>query len=315
MSDQERNQSLEIVCSELLKDRKRDRRWRNIRFGAIFSVALVLIVAQLAYNPETAVEDFGDEPYAALIELSGVIMPDSKTASDKALRGPLDRAFEDDNAEGVIIRVSSPGGTPVQSELIRARIERLAKEHDKRVVVVGEEMVTSGSYLISAVADKIYAQPSTVVGSIGVRMAGFGATELIDKIGVERRIYTAGEHKVMLDTFRDEEPKALSHNQSILDDIHQQFIKVVKAGREERLNNSEELYEGLYWTGNQALELGLIDGLGPLAEVASQEFGTDNLRNYGPELNLLDKLGIGVHQVLSVINNAGQPSIEAKWQP
>ena len=309
------NNALSMAFDELLKERRRDRRWRYVRFTTIALLIAFSVFTVAGLNEREQPEDFAGESYVAYVDIDGVIMPDSRTASQSVLARPLERAFEDEKAEGVLIRVSSPGGTPVQAELIRSHIARLADKHEKKVVVVGEEMLTSGAYLLSADADVIYAQPSTIVGSIGVRMSGFGATDLIERVGVERRVYSAGESKVTLDPFMKEDPEAVSHMTAMLEDIHHEFIEVVKRGRGERLSNDKDLFDGNVWTGNRALELGLIDKLGFIHEAAENEFGTTNLKEYGPKTGLMARLGMLAGHMGAVMQNASSHKVNATWQP
>jgi len=227
-----------------------------------------------------------------VVDVSGVILPDSEQASLSYLQSALKTAFEDSMAKGVILRVNSPGGSPVQSDLIRNELERLKAKHDKRLVVVGEEMLTSGAYLSSMAADKIYANRATLVGSIGVRMDSFGAVDLMEKIGVERRVYTAGEDKVSLDPFRPTTEKGVDRVESMLEKVHEQFIATVKQGRGERISEDADLFTGRYWLGSEAVELGLIDGLATVNEAALKEFQVTNLKEVKPRLDLWGRLNM-----------------------
>lgn len=280
----------EFVLSELLKERRRDRFWRNVKFAGIVGMFAVGVFIQ--YEIRMAGKDSGpEEPYVAVVEIEGTMQPGSTTASDERLREPMNDAFSDDKAEGVAIRVSSPGGTPVQAEMIRARIERLKKRHDKKVIVVAEESLASGAYLAAMAADRIYAQPATIVGSIGVRMSGFGVSKLIDNLGVNRRIYAAGEDKVMLDTFQPEDPKEVSHVEGVLDRIHEQFKTEVIQARGEKLQASQkQLMSGLYWTGSRADELGLVDGVKTMAAALDDEYGTTEVKSYGPSHSIFARI-------------------------
>lgn len=305
----------EFAFNELLKERRRDRFWRNVRWGGVvvmFILGLMIRQAIVADDDESS----PDKPYVAVVEIEGAMQPASTKASDERLRDPMNEAFSDDNAEGVAIRISSPGGTPVQAEMIRARIERLKKRHDKEVIVVAEESLASGAYLAAMAADRIYAQPATIVGSIGVRMSGFGASEMIEKIGVNRRVYTAGEDKVMLDPFQPEDPEAVDHVQGVLDDIHAQFKNAVIEGRGDKLEASnKELMSGLYWTGNQAQELGLVDDVKTMAGALEKEYDTTEVKSYGPSHSIFARINQFAQMTAQIMS--GQPSgqVQSIWSP
>lgn len=307
-----------LAFDELLKERRRDRFWRNVRFGLIIAIAIAAMAIQGpslgSLSGGTADQNVEGEPYVAMVSLTGGITEGNPRASDDGLKSQLTEAFEDENAEGVVIKISSPGGTPVQSNLIRERIERLKQETGKRVIVVGEESMASGAYLIAMAGDKIYAQSATIVGSIGVRMTSFGASGLIEKVGVERRIYTAGEKKVSLDPFQPESEQAVEHTKSILNDIHNQFIEVVKANRGEKVDyDNEDLFSGEFWTGRQSLPLGLIDGIATVSDATEEEFGTRHVRSYGPPNNILTRLGIMVQSATEIFSKAGSTQVESVW--
>lgn len=303
----------ELVLNELLKERRKDRFWRNVKFFGI--VAMFGVGIFIRHEIVTATEDTSpDKPYVAVVEIEGVMQPGSTTASDERLRDPMNKAFSDEKAEGVAIRVSSPGGTPVQAEMIRARIERLKERHDKRVIVVAEESLASGAYLAAMAADRIYAQPATIVGSIGVRMSGFGASELIDRAGVNRRIYTAGENKVILDPFQPEDPQAVDHVQGVLDEIHSQFKAAVINARGDKLKASkEQLMSGLYWTGNQAHELGLVDGTKTMAAALDEEYGTTEVKSYGPSHSIFARINQFAKLATQLMSGQPMNRIQSVW--
>lgn len=317
MTDLNSESANQLAFDELLKERRRDRFWRNVRFGVIMSLAVAAMVIQAPLFSAFGKDDqkeFEKDPYVAMVSLNGAIQEDNPRASDYGLRELLTKAFKDENAEGVVIKISSPGGTPVQSNLIRERIERLKEQNDKRVIVVGEEALASGAYLVAMAADKVYAQSASIVGSIGVRMTTFGAPELLKKLGVERRIYTAGKKKVELDPWQPESEEAVAHAKSILDDIHTQFIDVVKANRGDKVDASnQDLFSGQYWTGRQALELGLIDGVANTGEALDKEFGTRRVRSYGPPNNILARLGLFVKTATNIFTDAGGTQVETVW--
>lgn len=307
-----------LAFDVLLKERRRDRFWRNVRFGLVILIAIAFLAIQApvfsSLSSGASHEEFGDEPYVAMVSLTGGIMESNRRASDEGLKSQLIEAFEDEKAKGVVIRISSPGGTPVQSNLIRERIERLKEKTGKRVIIVGEESLASGAYLVAMAGDKIYAQSATIVGSIGVRVTTFGASELIEKLGVERRIYTAGEKKVSLDPFRPTSERAVEHTKNILNDIHDQFIEIVKANRGEKIDyNNEDLFSGEFWTGRQSLPMGLIDGIATVSDAVEEEFGTRNVRSYSLPNNILTKLGILTQSATEIFTSAGGTQVESVW--
>lgn len=318
MSEINSRDANQLAFDELLKERRRDRFWRNIRFAFIIGIAIAAMAIQAPLFKSmfsgTSEKEFEEEPYVAMVALNGSITESNPRASDYGLRSLLTDAFEDEKAEGVVIKISSPGGTPVQSNLIRERIERLKEKTGKRVIVVGEEALASGAYMVAMSAETIYAQPASIVGSIGVRMTTFGASELIEKMGVERRIYRAGEKKVELDPFQPESEEAVSHTKGILDDIHAQFIDIVKASRGEKIDfNNGDLFSGQYWTGRQALDLGLIDGVATLSDAIDEEFGARRVRSYGPPNNILTRMGLLVQSATDIFSSVGTTQVESVW--
>lgn len=226
--------------------------------------------------------------HVAVVRLHGTIGPDAAISARKANRA-ITEAFKDKQAKGVLLLINSPGGTPVQSSLIHDQILRLRKKHPKtKVVVVGEDMLTSGAYFIASAADKIYVNRSTIVGSIGVIMRSFGFTDLMDKLGVERRVLTAGKHKSQLDPFSPLTPEMKEKTAHVLNTVHQHFIEAVREGRGARLKETPELFSGDYWVGQEALDLGLVDGFGSLESVLEEEFKTTRFREYEAPKSLLE---------------------------
>jgi protease-4 len=208
------------------------------------------------------------EKHTALVELKGVIAADSKASGDKIINS-LQAAFKDKNTVGVVLRINSPGGSPVQAGYINDEIKRLrTKYKDIPLYVVVQDICASGGYYIAAAADKIYVDKASIIGSIGVIMDGFGFTGSMDKLGVERRLITAGANKGFLDPFSPVNAEQQKYAQQMVSEIHQQFIAVVKQGRGKRLKESPEMFSGLVWSGEKSIELGLADGLGSLDSVA-----------------------------------------------
>ncbi|HDZ57583.1 MAG TPA: signal peptide peptidase SppA [Pseudomonas xinjiangensis] len=265
---------LENTLQASIQEQRRSRRW-GIFFKSLTFV--YLIGAFLLFSPLGSLDNSAgvNEPHTAVIELRGTIA-DLEEASADNLITSLRRAFEDTNTRGVVLRINSGGGSPVQSGYVYDEIKRLrGKYPDIRVYAVIADIGASGAYYIAAAADEIYADKASLVGSIGVTAAGFGFVETLDKLGVERRTYAAGEHKTFLDPFQPEKPEERAFWQTVLNDTHQQFISQVKAGRGERLKDHPDLFSGLVWSGEQALQLGLVDGLASTSTVARDIIGAE----------------------------------------
>lgn len=281
----------ELIMDELLKERRKDRWFRILRTtGWMIFIFIVLSMFTGGNSDQSIDDDSLGGKYAAVVELDGTILPGSQGASLKGLSKALKNAFSSTNSKGVVLRVNSPGGSPVQSDLIRQEINRLKAKYDKRLIVVGEEMLTSGAYMVSMSADQIYANPATLVGSIGVRMDGFGFTEVMKKVGVERRTYSAGENKIGLDPFMAEDQSDVTHTNEMLREIHAQFISMVMDGRGDRLGDNPDLFSGLYWTGEKAVELGLIDGTATLHDAIKKEFGVERFKVFEPKVDIWSKV-------------------------
>ena len=234
------------------------------------------------------------EPTVAVVRLSGVIGPQSRSALNDATLAPvLEKAFGKGKPVAVALEINSPGGSPVQSSLIGAQIRRLATEKNIPVIAFVEDVAASGGYWLAAAADEIYADPSSVVGSIGVISASFGAHEFIKDHGVERRVHTAGKSKSMLDPFRPEQPEDVARLKTVLEDIHENFIDHVKARRDGKLTDAQDLFTGEIWLAKRATELGLIDGIGHLQPLLKERFGEKvKLRRYGAKKGLLSRFGV-----------------------
>ncbi|WP_339510018.1 signal peptide peptidase SppA [Pseudomonas sp. RL_15y_Pfl2_60] len=283
-----------------VQEQRRSRRW-----GIFFKLLtfIYLFVALALFSPMLKLgKGAGDVggAHTALIEVRGVIA-DKEAASADNIVGSLRAAFEDENTKGVILRINSPGGSPVQSGYIYDEIKRLRGEHpDVKLYAVISDIGASGAYYIASAADQIYADKASLVGSIGVTAASFGFVGLMDKLGVDRRVYTSGEHKAFLDPFQPPKAEETEFWQGVLDTTHQQFIDSVKKGRGDRLKVAEnpELFSGLIWSGEQALKLGLIDGLGSTSYVARDVIGQKELVDFTVQDSPLDrfakKLGASV---------------------
>jgi protease-4 len=228
--------------------------------------------------------------HTALVELRGVIAADSKASADNVTSG-LQAAFKDGNTQGVILRINSPGGSPVQAGYINDEIRRLrAKYPNTPLYVVVQDLCASGGYYVAVAADRIYVDKASLVGSIGVIIGSFGFVDAMNKLGIERRAYTSGENKDFLDPFQPENPAHREHALKMLNEIHQQFIKVVRQGRGTRLKETPETFSGLIWTGEKSVELGLTDGLGGLEYVAREVIKAEKVVDYSPKENVFEQL-------------------------
>jgi protease IV len=278
---------LEKLAFASLEESRKARRWGL--FFKIF-IAVYLVIVLLIMQSGTWGEKALASRYTALVELDGEISAESNANADNIIQGLRD-AFEDKAAAGVILRANSPGGSPVQSAYIYDEILRLREKHpDKLLYAVIGDMCASGCYYAVAAADKIYANPASIVGSIGVLMDGFGFVDGMKKLGIERRLLTAGENKGILDPFSPLDPKARHHTQKLLDDIHVQFIDAVKQGRGDALKPNKEIFSGLFWTGAKAKELGLVDEFGSAGSVARDVIGAEAIMDYTVRENLLHRL-------------------------
>lgn len=276
------------LASAGLQEQRRARRW-GIFFKllgfAYFFILLIVLIGGVNKSELTA----STTPHTALVDLIGVIAEGQEASADKVVAG-LRSAFENENSKGVILRINSPGGSPVQSAYINNEINRLRELHpDKPIYAVVADICASGGIYVAAATDEIYANESSIVGSIGVVSGGFGFVDALEKLGVERRVRTAGEHKALLDPFSPEKPFDKAHLQSLLDELHEEFIAVVKEGRGDRLADDPELFTGLFWSGPKALELGLIDGLGSAGYVAREIVGAEDIVSYTKKEDILER--------------------------
>lgn len=268
---------LEKLASEALVEQRRKRRW-GIFFkliGLVYVGILIASVLGLTATPSLEVSR-----HTALVDLDGVISSDSLASADR-INSSLRAAFESEGSVGVILRINSPGGSPVQAGLINDEIKRLrAKYPDKPFYAVVEEVCASGGYYVAAAADKIFVDKASLVGSIGVVMNGFGFTGTMEKLGVERRLITSGENKGFLDPFSEADPYQTEFAKQMAEEIHKQFIEVVKEGRGEKLQQNPELFSGLVWTGAKSVELGLADELGSIDTVARDVLKAEDILDY-----------------------------------
>ena len=264
-----------------LKEQRTARRW-GIFFKLLMFVYLGLLL--YLYSPDLQLEPGAESKHTAMVELKGIIAPGKEASADNIIEGLRD-AFEAENSAGVILRINSPGGSPVQSGYINDEIRRLRKKYpDKHLYAVLSDICASGAYYVASAADEIYADKASIVGSIGVRMDSFGFVDAINKLGIERRLITAGEHKGFLDPFQPVKAQDVEQVKGMLDDIHQQFIDVVKVGRGDKLKtDTPDLFSGYVWTGEQSIDIGLVDKLGSADYVAREIIGAETIVDYTPE--------------------------------
>ncbi|WP_227662903.1 S49 family peptidase [Marinobacter daqiaonensis] len=292
---------LEKLVGSMTAEQRRSRRW-GIFFKLLTFIYLFALLFMFRAPLTGGLGVSGVEAHTAVVQVEGAIASDTYASADNIV-GALRRAFEAENSAAVILRINSPGGSPVQAGYVYDEILRLRDEYpDKKAYAVISDIGASGAYYIAAAADEIYANKASLVGSIGVVSGGFGFTELMDKAGVDRRLYTAGENKAFLDPFSPEEQEEVEFWKSVLENTHNQFIEQVKKGRGDRLVDNDKLFSGLVWTGEQAQELGLVDGLGSASWVARELVGHENLVDYTPRPSPLreftDMLGVAIASAL-----------------
>ena len=299
---------VEDLAMASLKERRTTRRW-GIFFKLAFFAYLVGLVV-LYYSPfdPASLEKSADE-HTAVINIEGVISSESKASADNVITGLRD-AFDDKKTKGVILRMNTPGGSPVQSAYINDEIYRLKELHpDIKVYAVIVDVCASGGYYIAVAADEIYADKGSMVGSIGVLMNSFGFENAIDKIGVTRRLYTAGDHKGFLDPFTKPLEEDIDHLKSMLANIHKQFVDVVKKGRGDKLKDDPLLFSGYVWTGEQSIELGLVDKLGSSSYVAREVIGAEEIKDFTVTESFIDrfakKMGASVAATMAEISGFG----------
>ncbi|MEI6318036.1 MAG: S49 family peptidase [Pseudomonadota bacterium] len=292
---------LENLATSALQEQRRSRYWgiffKSLTFLYLF---LVLFIAAGWFG---AHEMTSPGKHTALVQVNGVIATDSAASAEQITAG-LQAAFKDSNTQGVVLRINSPGGSPVQAGQINDEIRRLRAQHPNiPLYAVVEDVCASGGYYIAVAADQIFVDRASLVGSIGVLMDGFGFSGVLDKLGVERRLLTAGDNKGFLDPFSPLDPKQRAHAQQMLNDIHSQFIDVVKRGRGDRLKPDPQIFSGLLWTGQRSIELGLADALGSVEYVAREVIKAETIVDYTPRENIAER----------VVRRFGAASAEALW--
>ena len=279
-------QVLSDLVQANLKEQQASRRWKNGLRLAWLLFWIVVMWQILSHNQTTSSIT---TPHTALVNIKGEIA-DGTEASAENIVASMRAALEDTGSQGLILLINSPGGSPVQAGIINDEIVRLKALHRKPIYAVVEESCASAAYYIAAAADKVYVDKASIVGSIGVLMDGFGFTGLMDKLGVERRLMTAGENKGFLDPFSPQTEAQRKHAQSMLNHIHSQFIEVVKKGRGDRLKETPDMFSGLFWTGQQAVELGLADELASLDQVARDVIKAEEIVDYSRHDNVAERL-------------------------
>jgi protease-4 len=279
--------TLEKLAFAALDEQKSTRRWKTfVRLSwLVFLIALVWLALHRSSSPSSSIST----PHTAVVEIKGEIAAGAD-ASAEFVNAALQAAFEDEGSRAVVLLINSPGGSPVQAGMMNDEILRLKAKYKKPVYAVVEETAASAAYYIAVAADQIYVDKASIVGSIGVLMDGFGFTELMGKLGVERRLMTAGENKGFLDPFSAQSERQRAYAQTMLNQIHQQFITVVKNGRGDRLKETPEMFSGLFWSGEQAVELGLADQFGSLEFVAREIVKTENIIDYTRRENVAERL-------------------------
>ena len=292
---------IEKLAAGALVEQRRARRWSIFFKFALMAYLLLLLVL---YLPWSKVSGGLDGEHTALVEVNGVIASDSEASADRVITA-LRAAFEDKNTLGVIMRINSPGGSPVQAGYINDEMVRLREKYaDIPLYAVITDVCASGGYYVAVAADQVYADKSSLVGSIGVLSNGFGFVGSMEMLGVERRLFTAGANKGFLDPFSPLKPNDVAHFQDVLAEIHQQFIDVVRAGRGTRLAEDDKLFSGLVWSGAKSVELGLVDGLGSSSYVAREIIGAKNIVDFTSKRSFVEKLA----------QRAGVSMAEAFWE-
>ena len=274
------------LAAAALKEQRRARLWGI--FFKLLTFAYVTLFLIMTIDWKTDVT--GGKKYTAMVEVNGLIAPGTDASAEK-ITSALQAAFKDKNTQGVVVRCNSPGGSPVQAQTIYDEMKRLRKKYPEiPLYAVIEDVCASGGYFVAAGADRIFVGQASIVGSIGVLMNGFGFTGLMDKLGIERRLITAGDNKGMLDPFSPLDDKDKAHIKTMMGDIHQQFITVVKEGRGKRLKEAPEIFSGLIWTGQRSVDLGLADGFGSLEYVAREVIKAEEIRDFTISEGIGEKL-------------------------
>ena len=298
--------ALEALANDIVVERRRARRWSI--FFRLLTLGVLVVGALFVLGVVGSQSHSCLDKCTAVVDVEGEIDREGRASADIVAEG-LKAAFEHPGTKGVLLRINSPGGSPVQSGIINDEIRRLRAKHpDIPLYAVVEDVCASGGYYVAAAADRIYVDKASIVGSIGVLMDGFGFTGAMDKLGVERRLLTAGQNKGFLDPFSPQDDQHKQHAQLLLDDIHKQFIEVVRKGRGKRLKESPDLFSGLMWTGAKSVELGLADGLGSVEYVAREVIKAEDIRDYTMRASLTERFArqFGADMAEGIMNAAGK---------
>jgi protease-4 len=296
------------LARSALTERRRTRRWGI--FFKLLTFAYLVVVLVLWWPDDWGDASITKKSHSALVDLSGVIAPDEPAGADNVVEGLRD-AFEDKHTKGVILRINSPGGSPVQSSYIYREINRLREKYpDTPLYAVVSDVCASGGYYVASAADKIFVNESSIVGSIGVIMSSFGFVSTLEKLGVERRLMTAGEHKAIMDPFSPVKEFDEVHVQRLLDELHKEFIASVREGRGDRLASDDDIFSGLFWSGKESVELGLADDFASAGQVARDVIGEEEIVDFTPKKDVWERLasriGTGIARGLAQISGLNQ---------
>ncbi len=290
--------TIDTSLKELVKELKRKRRW-GFALKLIGWLVIVGLLGAILTGQHKQIT--GD--HTALVRLDGIIADGYDASAENVLTG-LKSAFQADNAKGIILSINSPGGSPVQADMLYQEIQKLKARYDKPMVAVISDVGASGGYYAATAADTIYANPSSIVGSIGVLMNSFGFVELMEKAGVERRLLTAGKNKASLDPFSPIKQEELEHAKTVIDGVHKQFIDVVRKSRGSRLKEDDEMFSGQFWNGEQAYEMGLTDGFKTPWAVARDDIGEETIIDYTLQPDVFERfsreLGVAIAKHLKI---------------
>lgn len=310
---------LEKVALKALDEQRRARQWSALFKLLWFLLAALVFAALMGWIGKPDRDDSagsGLGKHTAVVDVDGIIGVEEKASAEKVMKG-LNRAFKDANTQGVVIRINSPGGSPVQAGYINDEIRRLrAKYPSIPVYAVVQDLCASGGYYIAVAADRIYVDKASIVGSIGVIAGSFGFVGSLQKLGMERRSYTSGENKDFLDPFLPEDPKQRQHLEAMLKDVHDQFIKVVRQGRGQRLKESPDMFSGLFWHGEKSIELGLTDALGSAEYVAREVIKAEKLVDFTIEENYFEALSkrLGTSAAESAVRAAARAAARSSFE-
>ena len=299
-------QVLEKVALAAVEEQRRARRWGILFKSLLFIYLFALLFVGMGWLGK---KEALPGKHTALVEIRGVIAAGGTASADNVMAG-LQEAFKDKNTQGVVLRINSPGGSPVQAGYINDEIRRLRARYPKiPLYAVVEDICASGGYYVAVAADRIYVDKASIIGSIGVLMDGFGFTGLMDKLGIERRLLAAGENKGFLDPFSPIRESQKEYAESMLNDIHQQFISVVRQGRGNRLRETPEMFSGLLWIGQKSIELGLADAIGSVEYVAREVIKAEDIVDFTPRENIAErlarKLGTAMAETLARLASPG----------